>query len=141
MLHTVHFLVCFAILNVGCHTRQGCELFGLFAYRLKALLPAATKLGQGNIFTSVCQEFCPHGGEGVCLSAWWDTHPPGADTPGPGRHPPGPGRPPGSRHHPRGQTPPPTRDQADTPREQTPPQEADSSIRSTNLFKKHLFKC
>ena len=23
------------------------------------LLPAATKLGQGNIFTSVCQEFCP----------------------------------------------------------------------------------
>ena len=26
------------------------------------LLPAATKLGQGNIFTSVCQEFCPQGG-------------------------------------------------------------------------------
>ena len=25
-------------------------------------LPAATKLGQGNIFTSVCQEFCPQGG-------------------------------------------------------------------------------
>ena len=25
-------------------------------------LPAATKLGQGNIFRSVCQEFCPQGG-------------------------------------------------------------------------------
>ena len=25
------------------------------------LLPAATKLGQGNIFRSVCQEFCPQG--------------------------------------------------------------------------------
>ena len=24
-------------------------------------------LGQGNIFTSVCQEFCPQGGRGVCL--------------------------------------------------------------------------
>ena len=26
-----------------------------------ALLPPATKLGQGNIFSSVCQEFCPQG--------------------------------------------------------------------------------
>ena len=26
------------------------------------LLPPATKLGQGNIFRSVCQEFCPQGG-------------------------------------------------------------------------------
>ena len=24
------------------------------------LLPSATKLGQGNIFRSVCQEFCSH---------------------------------------------------------------------------------
>ena len=32
-------------------------------------------LGQGNIFTSVCQEFCPQGG-GVCLSACWDNIPP-----------------------------------------------------------------
>ena len=29
---------------------------------LDFLLPPATKLGQGNIFRSVCQEFCPHGG-------------------------------------------------------------------------------
>ena len=28
------------------------------------LLPPATKLGQGNIFSSVCQEFCPRGGGG-----------------------------------------------------------------------------
>ena len=68
-------------------------------------------LGPGNIFSSVCQEFCTRGG---CLSACWDTPPgsrplqtrhlpgpgippPGADTPGPGtprsrplwtRHPP-----------------------------------------------------
>ena len=29
----------------------------------------ATKLGQGNIFRSVCQEFCPQGeGQGVCMA-------------------------------------------------------------------------
>ena len=46
------------------------------------LLPPATKLGQGNIFRSVCQEFCSRGG-GVCLIACWETTPPGpeADTP------------------------------------------------------------
>ena len=46
------------------------------------LLPPATKLGQGNIFRSVCQEFCSKVGEGVCPIACWDT--PGADTPPPG---------------------------------------------------------
>ena len=30
------------------------------------LLPPATKLGQGYIFRSVCQEFCPQGGGGMC---------------------------------------------------------------------------
>ena len=45
---------------------------------LSKLLPPATKLGQGNIFTSLCQEFCPWGacmagghvwqGEGVWLA-------------------------------------------------------------------------
>ena len=77
-------------------------------------LPAATKLGQGNIFTSVCQEFCPQGEEGVCLSACWDTpdpqaprdqtplgadtpqtrHPPSSRPPSPISRPPGPGTPP-----------------------------------------------
>ena len=31
------------------------------------LLPPATKLGQGNIFRSVCQQFCPQGGMRGCL--------------------------------------------------------------------------
>ena len=55
------------------------------------------------IFSQACVKNSVHRGEGVCLSACWDT-PPGADTP-PSRHP---------------------------PREQTPPlpREADCSIRS-----------
>ena len=57
------------------------------------LTPATTKLGQGNIFTSVCQEFCPQGGRG-CLPQgmlgytppdqtppWDQTHPPGSRSP------------------------------------------------------------
>ena len=51
----------------------------------RPLLPSATKLRQGNIFTSVCQEFCPVGD--VCLSACWDTPPP-MQTPSPGQTPP-----------------------------------------------------
>ena len=38
-----------------------------------AYLPSAMKLWQGNVFTSICQEFCPHGEGGICLSACWDT--------------------------------------------------------------------
>ena len=34
---------------------------------LKFFLPRATKLGQGNIFRSVCQEFC----RGGVRSGWW----------------------------------------------------------------------
>ena len=54
------------------------------------LLPPPTKLGQGYVFTGMCDSV--HGG-GVCLSACWDTtpqsrHPPGADTPPRSRHPP-----------------------------------------------------
>ena len=77
-----------------------------------AFLPAATKLGQGNVFTGVCDSI--HRG-GVCLRACWDASHPLPRTrdpspfPGPGRPlPPGPGRPP--------------QDQADPPRtRQTPP--------------------
>ena len=47
--------------------------------------------GQGNIFNT-CLSFCSQGG-GFCLSACWDTPPPG-------RHPPR------IRHHPPDQTPP-----------------------------------
>ena len=42
-----------------------------------------TKFGQGNIFSCVCQEFCSQG-EGICLSACWDTTPPPEQTPSPG---------------------------------------------------------
>ena len=61
-------------------------------------------LGQGNIFSSMCQEFCSQ--RGVCLSACWDTTP-GADTP-------------------QEQTPP----RADIPREQTYLQEQTPSLGS-----------
>ena len=63
-------------------------------------LPAAMKLGQGNVFTGVCDSV-HRWGVGVCLSARWDTPrsrqpppprsrhtPPRADTPW-RRHPPG----------------------------------------------------
>ena len=89
----------------------------LFAHELEKFLfyRPQRSCGQGNIFTPVCHSV--HRGEGVCLSACWDT-PPGADTP-PGtenRHPPGADTP-QSRH---------------TPRTKPPPREAESSIRSTS---------
>ena len=71
-------------------------------------LPAATKLGQGNIFTSVCLS------TGGSASVHAGMHPPQEQTP------PGSGQPPQSRHPLWEQTPP----GADTP------QKADSSIRS-----------
>ena len=78
-------------------------------------LPSAMKLRQGNIFTSVCKEFCPGGG--VCLSVCWDTppgrHPPTRQTPRLDRHPP--------MQTPPDQTPPSqTPPRADTPPGQTP---------------------
>ena len=89
-------------------------------------LPAATKLGQGNVFTGVCDSV---NRGGVCLSAcWWDTtttttHPrirpppleqisPLEQTPPPEQTPPGLDRP------------------EQTPPDQTPPREADSRIQS-----------
>ena len=48
------------------------------------LLPAATKLGQGNVFTGVCDSV---NRGGVCLSACWDTPPEGGTSPG-RKHPP-----------------------------------------------------
>ena len=52
-----------------------------------SIVTAATKLGQGNIFTSVCQEFCPQGGGGClpqCMLGY-TTPPPRADNPPPRR--------------------------------------------------------
>ena len=86
------------------------EKLFLHGYNDLYFLPAATKLGQGNIFTSVC--LSTGGGRGVCLSACWDTHPPRS------RHPPGADPPP------REQTPPgaDTLPGADTPLGADPPQ-------------------
>ena len=69
-------------------------------------LPAATKLGQGNIFTGVCQEFCPQGGGGCLPQCMLGYTPPQEQT-----------HPPEQTHNPRAD--PPT-DQVDPPREQTP---------------------
>ena len=70
-----------SLLNISVHAKscpsRKCECARLVEYNL--LLPAATKLGQGNIFTSVCLST---GGRGVCLSACWDIHPPGEDPKG-----------------------------------------------------------
>ena len=88
-------------------------------------LPAATKLGQGNIFTSVCLSTV--GGKGClprCMLGYppprsrsppdrAHTHPPGS------RHPPGADTPPQTRHPPE-QTPPRSRH----PLDQTPPNQA-----------------
>ena len=80
----------------------------------KYLFPPATKLGQGYVFTGVCDSV--HRGD-VCLSACWDTHTPWEQTAPPGsRHPPGADTPPR-------QTPP----GADT----RPPPQACWAIRST----------
>ena len=71
--------------------------------------------GQGNIFTPVCHSV---NGGGVCLSACWDTTPQS-------RHPLGPDTPPVHR----GGLP---QCMLGYPPKQTPPREADSSIRSTS---------
>ena len=87
-------------------------------------LPAATKLGQGNIFTSVYQEFCPQGGSASVHAGIH--HPPPTRT----RHTPLGVDPPDQAHHPppEEQTPP---IPATPPGADTPP-EADCSMRSTS---------
>ena len=92
------------------------------------LLPAATKLGQGNIFTSVCQEFCPRGGGGGCLPQCMLGFPPGADPPGPGTPPEQTPR--DQTHTPRTRPTPP--EQTSPPGPDPHPREADCSIRSTS---------
>ena len=74
-------------------------------------------LGQGNIFSSVCQEFCSQGEGSASVHAWIPPPPP-----------PEADMPPGSRHPPEADpseadTPPRSRHplEADTPRKQTPP--------------------
>ena len=86
------------------------------------LLPAATKLGQGNVFTGVCDSV--HRG-GVSASVHPGIHIPPGSRPPRSRHPPGADTPqeqtpfPPGADPPRGRTPSPPREQ--TPLEQTPP--------------------
>ena len=91
------------------HTTPDGHCSGQYASYWNAflLLLPTTKLGQGYIFTGICDSV--HRG-GVCLSACWDTTPPGPGTPlGAGtpprtrhnpwtRHPPEAGTPPGAEH-------------------------------------------
>ena len=82
--------------------------------------------GQGNIFTPVCHSFCSRGGGLPQCMLGYHHHPPPGSRPPPEQTPPkqtpplGPDTP-RSRHTP---LPPPGAD--------TPPREADSSIRSTS---------
>ena len=46
---------------------------------IRAFLPAATKLGQGNVFTGICDSV--HGGWGWCSSVHTGIPPPRGDTP------------------------------------------------------------
>ena len=110
-------------------------------------------LGQGNIFRSVCQEFCPQG-EGVCLSACWDTTPLQDQVP-PWDHAPIPHLdqvPPGTRHpsptwtgHPPDQAPP-SPDQAPPwtrhpPRTRHPPEQSMPGDTVNERAVRILLKC
>ena len=58
-------LVVFALFKSYGKFQCNSRILGAFAYpesNATCFLPPATKLGQGNIFSSVCQEFCPWGG-------------------------------------------------------------------------------
>ena len=87
------------------------------------LLPSATKLRRLCFYWHLSV----HGGGGVCLSACWDTTPPGADTPQrrhpPEQTPPGSRHAPRSRHTPQEQTPPWSRHTHTPHQEQTPPEQ------------------
>ena len=57
----ITFFVCLHVRSLRMqHTTTICVHTGCFMN--SAYLPPPTKLGQGNIFRSVCQEFCPQGG-------------------------------------------------------------------------------
>ena len=90
------------------------------------LLPPATKLGQGYVFTGVCDSV--HSGRSASVHAGIpprSRHPPGADTPMGADLAPPEQTPHGIRHPPRSRHPP-------TPlREQTPPRRGCWEIRST----------
>ena len=87
--------------------RLSCHLFSNWKHNIFTFLPPATKLEQGNIFRSVCQEFCSQG-RSAPLHAGIHSSPRT-------RQPPGTR----ARHHLQNQTSPQTRGRH--PRDQTPP--------------------
>ena len=108
---------CFVTIVDNCHV-----FFGLiFSLKLPIVTARKRSLGQGNIFSSVCQEFCSQGGLPQCMLEYHHTPPPeadplGADTPRADTPP--------EQTTPQEQTPPPGADTplgANTPQKQTPP--------------------
>ena len=96
--------------STWCDTfRQNCKTCLALKGILANIYRPQRSCGQGNIFTPVCHSV--HWG--VCLSASWDTTPPGS-------RPPLEQTPPRSRHPP----------EPDTPGLSTPPREADSGVLS-----------
>ena len=63
------------------------SVIAFLMFSVSYLLPPAMKLGQGYIFTGVCDSV-HGGGAGVCLSACWDTTPPLAADPSDKADPP-----------------------------------------------------
>ena len=110
----------------------GWQLGGTHPIGMLSCLVTACKRSfrQGNIFSSVCQEFCSQGGLPQCMLGYHllEQTPPGADTPQ-DQASPGPGTDPGRRHpsrirHPLGP--------GTTPRSSQPPRNACWEIRSTS---------
>ena len=60
---------------------------GILAHTHHIITARKRSLGQGDIFSSVCQEFCPQGGLPQCMLGYHPPGtrlPPGSDTPRPG---------------------------------------------------------
>ena len=77
--------------NAEKHNRKILQVCYVFCYFYRP----QTKLRKGNVFTSMCREFCPWGGGGV--HPLGRQPPPGQTTPTPsGRHPPQTDTPPSS---------------------------------------------
>ena len=84
----------------ACYFKQWSDSKGYFFRGGWTFYRQQRSCGQGNNFTPVCHSFCSQGG--VCLSACWDTTPPGT------RYTPlGSGTPPGTKYTPLGLSIPP----------------------------------
>ena len=80
-MHPTGMLSCYNI-NRGTFERNNAKDHHLILTVQKHLItPLKQSLGQGYIFAPVC--YSVHKGGGVCLSAYWNSRPPRADTPPP----------------------------------------------------------